>query len=622
MISVLDKSTIDKIAAGEVIERPASIVKELLENSIDANSTQIVVEIKDGGTSLIRVSDNGSGIKKDEVKKAFLRHATSKIKEVKDLDNLRSLGFRGEALSSISAVSKTSIITKTKDDFLGVFYKIEGSLEKEFEEVASVDGTTIIIEDLFFNIPVRKKFLKSIQTETANISDIVEKLALANPHISFRYISNNVNKLHTLGNLNIKDILFQIYGKDLIKSLLPVDEQDDEIKISGYISKPDYFKSTRAMELYFINSRYIRNSIIKKAIEDAYSNRLMQNKYPFVILNIEIEPKKVDVNVHPSKMEIKFDNPNIVYASIKSKIEKVLLSSELIKEVELKNTDKEKNSFFEALIKEKERIPEVFETKRLREYEDSLVKEREDFYQKNQLDLEEKQVFKKVTKEEIDKTEVKNTDKTEEVALKKEEQLKFLDEDSVFRHKIIGQVFSTYIIIEFNTDMYLIDQHAAHEKIIYEKLYKFYLEYKVEKQYVSPAIIVSLSELEIASIENNREIFERLGFEIEHFGSREYRINAVPNNFMSINKKEMFLEFLASISEDKTEFKVEKVLEKLASLSCKAAIKAGKKLSDFEINSLIRDMINSKNPYNCPHGRPVIIKISKYEIEKMFKRIV
>ncbi len=639
MINILDKSTIDKIAAGEVVERPASIVKELLENAIDASSNQITVEIKDGGISYIRITDNGTGIEKDDIKTAFLRHATSKIKNAADLDNILSLGFRGEALSSISAVTRTEIISKTKSSFTANLYKIEGGEELCFEEVAAPDGTTIIIKDLFYNTPARRKFLKSPNTEAAYISDIVEKLALSNPDISFRYINNNVNKLHTLGNGNVKDIIYQIYGKEASSSLLELKYKDDIFKINGYIAKPEYSKSKRTNEIYFINSRYIKNSIIAKAIEDAYGNRMMQGKYPFVVLNININPSLLDVNVHPSKMEIRFEDVNTIYAVIKSAVENTLVSADLVKRAYVSEKDRieEIKQNLKIKLEEENRVryPENFERNRIKELEkENTIKpigiERKNLdilnVEKNNektIEIKEKKeeyIFEDKTKEYI-KTELdsKVAQKIEDVEY---EQLKFLDEKNIKKHRIVGQIFGTYWIVELDKEMFIIDQHAAHEKVLYERFLKAYENDISTKQYISPSIILSLSDIELEALEINRDFFYKMGFEIENFGGREIKVSALPNNLPSVDKKDLLMELIEEISESGIIRQAEPILSKLASISCKAAIKGNQNISFEEAQILIDEMLNLDNPYNCPHGRPTIIKMSKYEIEKKFKRIV
>ena len=639
MINILDKSTIDKIAAGEVVERPASIVKELLENAIDASSNQITVEIKDGGISYIRITDNGTGIEKDDIKTAFLRHATSKIKNAADLDNILSLGFRGEALSSISAVTRTEIISKTKSSFTANLYKIEGGEELCFEEVAAPDGTTIIIKDLFYNTPARRKFLKSPNTEAAYISDIVEKLALSNPDISFRYINNNVNKLHTLGNGNVKDIIYQIYGKEASSSLLELKYKDDIFKINGYIAKPEYSKSKRTNEIYFINSRYIKNSIIAKAIEDAYGNRMMQGKYPFVVLNININPSLLDVNVHPSKMEIRFEDVNTIYAVIKSAVENTLVSADLVKRAYVSEKDRieEIKQNLKIKLEEENRVryPENFERNRIKELEKENTIKPIGIEEKN-LDIlnveknNEKPVEIKEKKEEYifeDKTkEYIKTELESKVAQKIEdveyEQLKFLDEKNIKKHRIVGQIFGTYWIVELDKEMFIIDQHAAHEKVLYERFLKAYENDISTKQYISPSIILSLSDIELEALEINRDFFYKMGFEIENFGGREIKVSALLNNLPSVDKKDLLMELIEEISESGIIRQAEPILSKLASISCKAAIKGNQNISFEEAQILIDEMLNLDNPYNCPHGRPTIIKMSKYEIEKKFKRIV
>lgn len=639
MINILDKSTIDKIAAGEVVERPASIVKELLENAIDASSNQITVEIKDGGISYIRITDNGTGIEKDDIKTAFLRHATSKIKNAADLDNILSLGFRGEALSSISAVTRTEIISKTKSSFTANLYKIEGGEELCFEEVAAPDGTTIIIKDLFYNTPARRKFLKSPNTEAAYISDIVEKLALSNPDISFRYINNNVNKLHTLGNGNVKDIIYQIYGKEASSSLLELKYKDDIFKINGYIAKPEYSKSKRTNEIYFINSRYIKNSIIAKAIEDAYGNRMMQGKYPFVVLNININPSLLDVNVHPSKMEIRFEDVNTIYAVIKSAVENTLVSADLVKRAYVSEKDRieEIKQNLKIKLEEENRVryPENFERNRIKELEKENTIKPIGIEEKNldilnveknnekPIEIKEKKeeyIFEDKTKEYI-KTELdsKVAQKIEDVEY---EQLKFLDEKNIKKHRIVGQIFGTYWIVELDKEMFIIDQHAAHEKVLYERFLKAYENDISTKQYISPSIILSLSDIELEALEINRDFFYKMGFEIENFGGREIKVSALPNNLPSVDKKDLLMELIEEISESGIIRQAEPILSKLASISCKAAIKGNQNISFEEAQILIDEMLNLDNPYNCPHGRPTIIKMSKYEIEKKFKRIV
>ncbi len=631
MINILDKATIDKIAAGEVVERPASIVKELLENSIDASSDQITVEIKEGGISLIRITDNGCGIDKDELKTAFLRHATSKITSAEDLERTLSLGFRGEALSSISAVTRTEIISKTKTAFTASLYKIDGGSEAAFEEVAAPNGTTIIVKDLFYNTPARRKFLKSANTEGAYISDIVEKLALSHPDISFRFISNNVNKLHTSGNGNLKDAIYRIYGKELTRLLLEINYKDESFEVSGYIAKPEYSKGNRTNELYFINSRYIKNNIISKAIEDAYGNRLMHGQYPFVLLNIKVDPASIDVNVHPSKTELRFGDAATVYAVIKSAVENTLLNADLVKRayVSEKERAQELKSFLEAKLEEEnksgQRYPENFEVKRLtEEKEEKEEKKPQAFFETVPTEvrevLEEKKDYSFPKDKEYKVPEaLKTSEKPKEPEY---EQIKFLEEESIKKHRIVGQIFSTYWIAELADEMFIIDQHAAHEKVLYERFLKAYKQNEVTKQYISPPLIISLSDIEAATVKNNERFFVDLGFELEAFGGKEYKLSALPAYLPSVDKKEMIMELIEELSESEAADEAEVILAKLASLSCKAAVKGNQNLSLKEVQILIDEMLKLENPYNCPHGRPTIIKMSKYDIEKKFKRIV
>ncbi len=609
MIAVLDKETIDKIAAGEVVERPASIVKELLENAVDAGATAITVEIKDGGISLIRITDNGCGIKSEELRKAFLRHATSKIAKAEDLESVLSLGFRGEALSSISAVTRTQMISKTKDSFSAAMYKIEGGRELAFEEVAAPEGTSIIVRDLFYNTPARRKFLKSAGAEAAYISEMVEKLALSHPHISFRYINNNVHKLDTSGNGSLRDIIYQIYGKEASAALLDLQYRDESFSLTGFIAKPEYNKAKRSGEIYFVNGRYIRNQIIAKALEDAYGTRMMQGRYPFAVFHLELPPSLLDVNVHPNKMELRFADADMVYSVIKSAVENTLLHAELVRRVSF--SEKERT---EEIKRELERklgqnvLPPAPPFPSLEEHkagEKSAVRGAEPFEYRRR---EEEALHLRIQEPQ------KSYEKTE--------QLRFLEEKSVDRHRILGQLFDTYWIVELGEEMYIIDQHAAHEKVYYEEFLKAYENAALSRQYLAPALIISLSETEIVALENHRQMLENMGFEWESFGGREYKICAVPSNLPSVDKKDLFTQLLAALTELPFGGQPEPVLAKLASLSCKAAIKGNQRISREEAQILITKMLQLQDPYHCPHGRPTIIKMSKYDLEKKFKRIV
>ena len=645
MINILDKDTIDKIAAGEVVERPASIVKELLENSIDAGSSLVTVEIKNGGIDLIRITDNGCGIPSREVKKAFLRHATSKIVSDKDLISIKSLGFRGEALSSIAAVSKCEMITKTRDELTGVRYYIEGGTEAEFEEIGAPDGTSIIIRDIFYNTPARRKFLKTASTEGAHISELVEKLAMANTGIAFKFISNGQIKLQTNGSGNLKDIVYQLYGKEISKALCNVDYEKNGIKIRGVVARPEVTRSSRNLENIFVNGRYIKDNIISKAVEDGFGDRLMQHQYPFCALNFELNG--VDVNVHPRKMEVRFSDRNFVYDNTKEAVEEIFITQSAVREVPVGKTSNEKKVFVNT--------PEPFENKRRdmsevpekglqNKYEDvpkdtlhstgsdDEIKWRvpkENMYNpKDDMsfikDENTKRVYSDIndlSNKSIKEVNIGNIDDVNPSGIKPS-QLSFFESESKKYMKVIGQVFDTYWIVQLENEMYIIDQHAAHEKVMYERLLKESKANKLSSQMINPPIIVTLTEVEQNVLNEHMEEFRGIGFDIEEFGGKEYKINAIPNIFPSIPKAELFNEMLS----DSTNYDVispsELILAKVASMSCKAAIKGNMRISLLEANELFDELLSLENPYNCPHGRPTVIKMTKQEIEKKFKRIV
>ena len=645
MINILDKDTIDKIAAGEVVERPASIVKELLENSIDAGSSLVTVEIKNGGIDLIRITDNGCGIPSGEVKKAFLRHATSKIVSDKDLISIKSLGFRGEALSSIAAVSKCEMISKTRDELTGVRYYIEGGTEVEYEEIGAPDGTSIIIRDIFYNTPARRKFLKTASTEGAHISELVEKLAMANTEIAFKFISNGQIKLQTNGSGNLKDIVYQLYGKEISKALCNVDYEKNGIKIRGVVARPEVTRSSRSLENIFVNGRYIKDNIISKAVEDGFGDRLMQHQYPFCALNFELNG--VDVNVHPRKMEVRFSDRNFVYDNTKEAVEEIFITQSAVREVPVGKTSNEKKVFVNT--------PEPFENKRRDMYEvpekglqnkyedvpkdtlhstgsDDEIKWRvpkENMYNpKDDMsfikDENTKRVYSDIndlSNKSIKEVNIGNIDDANLSGIKPS-QLSFFESESKKYMKVIGQVFDTYWIVQLENEMYIIDQHAAHEKVMYERLLKESKANKLSSQMINPPIIVTLTDLEQNVLKEHMDEFRGIGFDIEEFGGKEYKINAIPNIFPSIPKAELFNEMLS----DSTNYDVispsELILAKVASMSCKAAIKGNMRISLLEANELFDELLSLDNPYNCPHGRPTVIKMTKQEIEKKFKRIV
>ena len=645
MINILDKDTIDKIAAGEVVERPASIVKELLENSIDAGSSSVTVEIKNGGIDLIRITDNGCGIASSEVKKAFLRHATSKIVSDKDLISIKSLGFRGEALSSIAAVSRCEMITKTRDELTGVRYYIEGGNEVEYEEIGAPDGTSIIIRDIFYNTPARRKFLKTASTEGAHISELVEKLAMANTEIAFKFISKGQIKLQTNGSGNLKDIVYQLYGKEISKALCNVDYEKNGIKIKGVVARPEVTRSSRNLENIFVNGRYIRDNIISKAVEDGFGDRLMQHQYPFCALNFDLNG--VDVNVHPRKMEVRFSDRNFVYDNTKEAVEEIFTTQSAVREVPLGKTSNEKKVFvntpepFENKRRDMSQIPEkVLQNKYEDVTKDTLhstgsddeIKWRvpkENMYNpKDDMsfikDENTKRVYSDIndlSNKSIKEVNIGNIDDVNPNGIKPS-QLSFFESESKKYMKVIGQVFDTYWIVQLENEMYIIDQHAAHEKVMYERLLKESKANKLSSQMINPPIIVTLTDLEQNVLNEHMEEFISIGFDIEEFGGKEYKINAIPNIFPSIPKAELFNEMLS----DSTNYDVispsELILAKVASMSCKAAIKGNMRISLLEANELFDELLSLDNPYNCPHGRPTVIKMTKQEIEKKFKRIV
>ena len=615
-IAILNQETIDKIAAGEVVERPCSVVKELVENAIDAGSTAITVEIKEGGISFIRISDNGCGIERDQVAVAFYRHSTSKIRSAEDLLTVKSLGFRGEALSSISAVARVELITKTYDELTGTRYVIEGSKELSNEEIGAPDGTTFIVKDLFYNVPARRKFLKTAQTEGSYISDMVEKLALSHPDISFKFINNNQTKLHTSGNGNRKDIIYHIFGREISSSLLEVKHECEYFKVEGFIGKPVITRGNRNYENYFINGRYVKSNILSRAIEEAYKSFLMQHQYPFTVLYFTFF-SELDVNVHPTKMELRFDNNNEIYVELCDTIYAILSHKEMIPEVPVDSTPAPKKIVHEY----KEPIPEPFEKRRINEVRAA----------------ESRSVYgQSVTSAVKDYSAIEPAVKTPKTSTAYEPaqvgtgtQQTLGDYDKVFltesakkQFSIIGQLFKTYWLIEFEDKLYIIDQHAAHEKVLYEKTMARLANKDFTSQRISPPIVMTLDARESEMLEKYRPQIEQFGYEVEHFGGKEYMISAIPDNLFNIDMKDLFIEMLDDFSNATGRQTPDIITEKVASMSCKAAVKGNDKLTLPEINKLIDELLSLDNPYNCPHGSPTIISMSKYEIEKKFKRIV
>ena len=622
-IQVLDQETINKIAAGEVIERPSSVVKELVENAIDAGATAVTIEIKDGGISFIRITDNGSGISKDDIPMAFLRHSTSKIKSIEDLMNVSSLGFRGEALSSIAAVSQVELITKTADDFTGSRYVIEGGNEISLEEVGAPDGTTFIVRNLFYNTPVRRKFLKTAATEAGYVNALIEHLSLSHPDISFRFINNNQNKLHTSGNMNLKDIIYGVYGRDITSNLMEISGKTQDVEITGFIGKPVICRGNRGYENYYINGRYIKSSIITKAIEEAYKGYIMPHNYPFTAIHFKINPSIMDVNVHPTKMELRFSKNEFVYRFVLETVKECLANRELAARVKLPDSkpyqapriEPPRESFYnstESSVKQKTvnenqttgfiknitdytkmpptRLPEPFEIKR----SDEMIKE-------------DKKIYEAEKKQEAEHLSMFDTP--------------LMSGKAKADYRIIGQLFETYWLIEYEDKFYMMDQHAAHEKILYERFMNHLKVKDMDTQMIMPPVIIELNMQQEDAYKRNKQAFSRLGFEIEEFGGNAYKVNGLPAGLPNINLKQMLIDMIDGLTDDNST-DLDIITERVATMSCKAAVKGNNKLSFEEAKELIEELMQAENPYNCPHGRPTLIVMSKYEVERKFKRIL
>lgn len=638
-IQVLDQITIDKIAAGEVIERPASVIKELVENAIDAGATAITTEIKDGGISLIRITDNGCGISQEEVPLAFLRHSTSKIRTVEDLTTVASLGFRGEALSSIAAVSQVELITREKSAVLGTCYQIDGGVEKMLEETGAKEGTTFLVRNLFYNTPARRKFLKTAMTEASHVNELMMRMALSHPEISFQFINNGQTKLHTSGNGKLKDAIYQIFGREIAANLVPVEAVAAGVKVTGYLGKPVISRGNRNYEIYYINGRYVKSNIIAKAIEDGYKDFTMQHKYPFTVLHFEIDGERIDVNVHPTKMELRFSNQQQVYDFVYQAIKDAFHKKEFIPKVELPESKPELMKVEKPIVTPVVKVekPSVappakpvskmidppVKTEKNLDYFMQKMKERVTSYHNQNSRAEvagKSSIFKE--KEQVNRIReaVNYGKKPEQLSLFEE---KLLTPEAVKQHRIIGQLFDTYWLIEFQEQLYIIDQHAAHERVLYEKTLAGMKTREFTSQYISPPIVLNLTMQEEQLLNEHMEVFSKIGFEIEAFGGTSYAVRAVPDNLFSIAKKELFIEMLDQLSEGiSSSLAPDLIAEKIASMSCKAAVKGNARLSYPEIERLIRDLLKLDNPYHCPHGRPTIIAMTKRELEKKFKRII
>ncbi len=638
-IALLSNDTIDKIAAGEVVEKPLNVVKELVENSIDAGSTNISVEIKNGGIDLIRVTDNGCGIPKSQISKAFLRHATSKLRTISDLEELSSLGFRGEALSSISAVSKTEMITKTEDELLGYLFRVEGGVYADSAEIGAPNGTTIVIRQLFYNTPARRKFLKSAVAEAASIEDIIEKFALSHPEISFQFINNGKTKISTPRNGSLKDVIYHIYGKEVYDCLLKVDYEVDGISVTGFTGRPELNYQARNGELYFVNGRFVKSNDIKTAIEEVYRNYLMQHQFPFCVLNIEVAPNTVDVNVHPQKLEVRFSDSKLIKDTVMDALKDAFLEKELIPTVtvskalyaveEISFPDKEDDN--KALETNPSKLISTKVSSDNFEKDNDLINDDGINDYTNNANAQTEKLIVPMNKERV--PEPFETKRFSDISFEKAPVAKFeqesffekklINDDPIKKYKIIGQVFDTYWLITLDDDLYIVDQHAAHEKVNFENFVKMYESEDIAPgQMLLPPIVIHLSPNEEAALLTYEEVFTKIGYEFQEFGQGSYAIRSVPLNLYGSTEEEMFHRLLNELMEKDGVYAPTVVMEKLASMSCKAAIKGNQRISYNEMEHLMTRLMNLDNPYNCPHGRPVFIRITKKELEKKFKRIV
>ncbi len=695
-IKLLDNQTIDKIAAGEVVEKPASVVKELVENAMDAGAKAITVEIKGGGIDLIRITDDGCGIDASQLPKAFLRHATSKIESDADLFYLQTLGFRGEALASISAVAQVEMITKTKDSLTGTRIVIEGGIQKELEEVGAPDGTTILVRNLFYNTPARKKFLKSAMTEGTHIVELMQHMALSMPAMSFKLVVNNAVKFHTSGNGDLKEVIYRIYGRDTTKALIPVKVEQDGITIEGYLGKPELSRANRAFENYFVNRRYVRSNFISKGIEEGYKGFMMQHQFPFCVLHINVDTTALDVNVHPTKMQVRMSNQEQLVRTLVDSIHNSLSGKEMIPEAKLVK---------EEVAEERITTPEPFEKERLKDWKESeaerireeqvgvKVPQKEILPEIPSFEPSQKAIKEDVKEPYIDLTNVNRpfsnpsiklnptigimpekkrfesdllfsdeddvnmkveTDESgvnresdesdssadlnavsnnpaspfaQDIIIEKPEQMdlfeeKLLTEDKRRNFKVLGQVFKTYWLIEFEDKLYVMDQHAAHEKVKFEAFMEKYREKEILSQNLAPAIVVSLSPSDALVYEEHKEVFERFGFEIDSFGGNELMLRAVPVDLYGADAKEMFLAILEELAQVHSAGRIEIIEDRIATMACKAAVKGNNSMTFEEVSALLDQLLTLENPYQCPHGRPTMFSMTKYEIEKKFKRIV
>ena len=687
VIHLLEQATIDKIAAGEVVERPRSIVKELTENAIDAGATATTVEIRDGGIAMIRVTDDGAGIPADQVRTAFLRHATSKIEKVDDLTSIRSFGFRGEALSSIAAVSRVELITKPQESLVGTRYRIEGGIETGMEEIGAPNGSTFVCRDLFYNTPARRKFLKSAQTEAGYIAEFVERLALSHPELAIKFMANGATKLATSGNGKQADVIYRIFGREISGNLIEVDQTDEAtgMHLHGFLGKPQISRGNRTYEIYYVNGRLIASNILSKAAEEGYETFLMQHRFPFLILALDLDGTLVDVNVHPAKAQVRFADGPAVYNFVKTVVKGALTHRELIIRTGFGKDDhaKEAKKLAREVLK-KEAAPEPFEFQRRQQlaketnpgwkaqeeekgYDFRKLREehpaaadspyspmypgisgqREESVRRSRLAdgknfLDQAAAFldahhnfqgtedgcqgeeaeKKAPVVPAGEEILTGRQMTLEELGQEDDNAVFLSKEHVKEHRLIGQVFDTYWIVEFRNSLYIIDQHAAHEKVMFERLMKRFRDKEVSSQRLSPPMIVSLTMAEEDQLRAHKDTFAQLGFEIQPFGDRDYAISAVPQDLFGLTEKEFFLEMLDQLSPDTGKTSMEEVTARIATMACKAAVKGNTRLSTLEADALITELLSLDDPYNCPHGRPTIISMTKSELEKKFRRIV
>ncbi|MDE6626136.1 MAG: DNA mismatch repair endonuclease MutL [Lachnospiraceae bacterium] len=666
MIKVLDQSTINKIAAGEVVERPSSVVKELVENAIDAGATAVTVEIKEGGTNFIRITDNGQGIEKEDVPTAFVRHATSKIMTIEDLLSISSLGFRGEALASIAAVSQVECITKTPHALTGIRYEIYGSTEIAREEIGAPAGTTIIVRNLFYNVPARKKFLKTAMTEGGYVTELVTRLALSHPEVSFKYILNGSNKIATSGNGKLADVIYHIYGRDVASNLLPVKRASGEYAVEGYIGKAYVSKGNRSFEHYFVNGRYIRSNIVTKAIEEAYKSFVMIHKFPFTALHFTLDSTKLDVNVHPTKMEFKYADGEKLFEFVKDSVRRALLSEEMIQDVSLRTAKEERAITVEQQRRNTLNVPEPFEKEaRTVRYRQALTDRQPERQEKVKSADEKAESDKTADKSKLADRDIRDMQEDsgkkdnllsrnmkedcgrqdnilsqnvpaadgspdnaplEETPVEVREQLslpveKFISEEARKRHRMVGQVFKTYWIIEYDEKMYIVDQHAAHEKVMFERLMRQMNEKQVISQQLLPPKVLHLDSVEYEIVMNKMELFQQTGFDLEDFGDDSIVVRAMPDDIMGVDPQALFDALLNALTEDVGKISLDFFVEKLSGMACKAAIKGNTEITLMEADKLIEEMLTLDNPYNCPHGRPTMIALTRTELERKFKRI-